>query len=78
MTYEEEMAEQKAKYIRLAGMLDRIQHGFSGPDIHWDIPYPVRSGSGKWGRMWASRYKGPADSQGSCEGESAHCRGISA
>ena len=58
MTYEEEMAEQKAKYIRLAGMLDRIQHGFSGPDIHWDIPYPVRSGSGKWGRMWASRYKG--------------------
>ena len=58
MSYEEEMTEQKAKYVRLAGMLDRIQHGFSGPDFYWDIPYPLRSGSGNWGRMWASRYKG--------------------
>lgn len=58
MTYEEEMTEQKAKYAKLAGMLDEIQHGFSGPDFHWDIPYPVSSGKGKWGRMWASRYKG--------------------
>ncbi len=58
LTYEEEIAEQKAKYLELADMLDQIQHGYSGPDFHWDIPYPVRSGHGKWGRMWACRYKG--------------------
>ncbi len=58
MTYEEMKTEQELKYSRLAAMLDGFQHSFSGPDPWWDIPYPIRSSKTKWGRCYASRYKG--------------------
>ncbi len=58
MTYEEELAEQKEKYFALATKLDSIWNGFSGPDPTWDIPYPIPRCQGKWGRCYASRYKG--------------------
>ena len=58
MDYEAEMREQKKKYAELAALLDSFKNGFSGPDPTWDILYPVRSAKGKWGRCWASRYKG--------------------
>ena len=58
MTYEEELAEQKAKYFALASRLDRFWNGFSGPDPTWDIPYPIPRCKGRWGRCYASRYQG--------------------
>ena len=58
MTYDEEMELQKKKYTELAILLDSFKNGFSGPDPTWDVPYPIRSAKAKWGRCWASRYKG--------------------
>ena len=58
MTYEEELAEQKAKHFALATRLDRFWNGFSGPDPTWDIPYPIPRRKGCWGRCYASRYNG--------------------
>ncbi len=57
MTYEEEMEAQKKKFFALAKRLDSLWNGFSGPDPKWDIPYPVRSAKGRWGRCYACRYK---------------------
>ena len=57
MTYEELLKDQKMKFFRLNKMLDGVQHGFSGPDPYWDIPYPIRGKRNKWGRCYACRYK---------------------
>lgn len=57
MTYDELLQDQKKKFFKLAKMLDRFQHGFSGPDPYWNIPYPIRGKSKKWGRCGACRYK---------------------
>ena len=57
MTYQEEIDVQKEKFFALAKRLDSFWNGFSGPDPKWDIPYPVRSAKGRWGRCYACRYK---------------------
>lgn len=57
MTYDELLQDQKKKFFKLAKMLGRFQHGFSGPDPYWNIPYPIRGKSKKWGRCGACRYK---------------------
>lgn len=57
MTYDELLQEQKVKFFKLNKLLDGFQHGFSGPDPYWDIPYPIRGKTNKWGRCWACRYK---------------------
>lgn len=57
MTYDELLKEQKMKFFKLNKMLDGLNHGFSGPDPYWDIPYPIRGKRNKWGRCYACRYK---------------------